>query len=173
MAEPKCHYCDRDAEEQCPTCGRLYCYDHGDDACLRCISPEAAAPSSVVYRGALLTLVAATAVAVFLFVRPPASKSEADTVRTLATPTQSNLATATPTPPGGGPTRAATAAATAPPVATPVASGTAGAKTHLVASGETLSQIAEANNTTVDAIIALNPGITADSLPVGTVLNLP
>jgi LysM repeat protein len=111
-------------------------------------------------------------VAVFLFVRPPASKSEADTVRTLATPTQSSLATATATPPGGGPTRAATAAATVPPSVTPVASGTAAVKTHTVASGETLSRIAADNSTTVEAIQGLNPGIP-DPLPVGTVLKLP
>ena len=172
MAEPTCHYCDRAAEEQCPTCGRLYCLEHGDDVCLRCMSPEAAAPSATMYRGSLLVLVVASLVAVFLFVRPPASKSAADTVHTLATSTSITSATATPTPPG---TRPATAVGAATTGGTPVpTTGTAvTTKQYTVKSGDTLSGIAAANNTSVEAIEALNPGLTAQTLGIGTVLNMP
>ncbi len=183
MAEPTCHYCDRPADEQCPTCGRLFCLEHGEDVCMRCMSPQAAAPGSLLYRGALVTLVVGSLIAVFLFIRPPESKSIADSVRTLATATPIGLATATPTPPGGGPTRAATAAATVPPTSapsvsvtagtTPAASTTAAPKTYTVKSGDTLSGIAAANNTTVDAIQALNPGVTPETLQAGAVLTLP
>ena len=51
---PSCHYCDNPAEAECPTCGRLYCSEHGEDVCLRCMSPESAAPSQAVYRGSIL-----------------------------------------------------------------------------------------------------------------------
>jgi LysM repeat protein len=183
MADPTCHYCDRPAEEQCPTCGRLYCPEHGDDICLRCMAPESATPGSLMYRGSLLALVVASLIAIFLFVRPPESKSTGDSVRTLATSTSSSAATATPTPPGGNTTRSATPQLAS--TATPQPSGTAGAsttaqasttpsaKTYTVVSGDTLSGIAAANNTTLDALQALNPGITPQTLGIGTVLKLP
>ena len=66
MASASCHYCNRPAEEECSTCGRLYCLEHGEDVCLRCLAPEAATPSGNVYRGSLLALVAASLVAMSL-----------------------------------------------------------------------------------------------------------
>jgi hypothetical protein len=81
MASASCHYCNRPAEEECSTCGRLYCLEHGEDVCLRCLAPEAATPSGNVYRGSLLALVAASLVALFLWFSPPASKNEQDTAQ--------------------------------------------------------------------------------------------
>ena len=175
MADPTCHYCDRPAEEQCPTCGRLYCLEHGDDVCLRCMAPESATPSSLMYRGSLLVLIVASLITIFLFVRPPESKSKGDSVRTLATSTSASAATATPTPPGST-TRSATAqpsgatgaSTTVQPSTTPPA-----ANTYTVVSGDTLSGIAAAKGTTLDVIQALNPGITPQTLGIGTVLKLP
>ncbi|HXU24366.1 MAG TPA: LysM domain-containing protein [Tepidiformaceae bacterium] len=178
MPEPTCHYCDQPAEEECPTCGRLYCADHGDDVCMRCLSPEAATPSSLVYRGSLLALAVGVLVAIFLIVRPPQSASTADDVRVVATATPATGATATPTPPGTQPAAAVsgTAVGTASPAATPggSATATAGAKTYTVQANDTLGGIAVAHNTTTDAIIAVNPGLTPETpLLIGRVLNLP
>src|SRR5690606_24520516 len=100
MAGPRCHYCDQSAEEQCPTCGRLFCKSHGEDVCLRCMAPASATPGAAVYRGSLLALVAGTAVAIYLIVSPPSSESAPANVRTFPTPTPAVVATATPTPQG-------------------------------------------------------------------------
>ncbi|WP_343392479.1 hypothetical protein [Candidatus Amarobacter glycogenicus] len=94
---PNCHYCDNPAEAECPTCGRLYCSEHGEDVCLRCMAPESAAPSAAVYRGSVLALVIATLVVVFLLVRPPETKSRTNLLRDLPTSTAAVASTATPT----------------------------------------------------------------------------
>ncbi len=177
MADPTCHYCDRPAVEECPTCGRLYCQEHGEDVCLRCLSPEAATPGALVYRGSVVALVIASLVVLFLVIRPPASKSSSSQVRTVATPTTQSNPTATPTPQGAQPTRTASpapsgTAATTPP-ASPTASATPAAKTYTVKAGDTISSIAAENNTTTQAILDLNPGVTPETLGIGTVLRLP
>ncbi len=178
MSEPVCHYCDRLAEEQCPTCGRLYCGEHGDDVCLRCMAPESATPGSLMYRGSLMALVLASLVALFLFVRPPESKSANNSVHTLPTATSVTSRTATPTPPGSGPTRSATAAASPGAATTAAANGSPGASTtaghtYTVVDGDTLSTIAAANNITLEQLQALNPGVTPENLRAGAVLRLP
>ena len=181
MAEPNCHYCDRRAEAECATCGRFYCGEHGDDVCLRCLAPESAAPAAATYRGSVVALVIASLVAVFVLVRPPESKSTNDFARPLATATSATGATATPTKQGQATaTRNAGQVTTVQPSGTPVASPSAAvsptaaaAKTYTVKAGETLGGIATANGTTVEAILALNPGVTPETLPIGAVLKLP
>lgn len=177
MAEPTCHYCGRPAEAECSTCGRFYCAEHGDDVCLRCMAPESAAPAAGVYRGSVAALIAASAVAVFLLVRPPESKSTADVARPLATSTSATGATATPTRPGQAtPTRAANQPTAVQPTAAATPSGSpapAPKKTYTVQPGDNLGAIAAANGTTVEAILALNPGVTPQTLQIGAVLNLP
>ncbi len=181
MASASCHYCNRPAEEECSTCGRLYCLEHGEDVCLRCLAPEAATPSGNVYRGSLLALVAASLVALFLWFSPPASKNEQDTARSVATATPSFLATATPTRPGATPSRTVAASsptpagsATAAPGGTTPASPTAtGTKTYTVQPGDTLSGIASANGISLAALQAANPGVTAETLQIGAVLTIP
>ena len=165
MAEPGCHYCDRPAEAECPTCGRLYCPEHGEDVCLRCLAPEAAAPTQMAYRGAVVALVVGSLVALFVVLRPPESESASDSPRTLATTTPAILATATPT-------RAVTRTATTtpPPAQSPTLAPVQA--THTVAPGDTLSGIAAQYNTTVEAIIAANPG-TTENLQIGDVLRIP
>ncbi len=171
MAAPVCHYCDRPAEEECPTCGRLYCAEHGEDVCLRCMAPESAVPSALVYRGSILTLVVATLVTVFLLIRPPADKTQAGLVRELPTNTPAISATATPTPPrtatqsGGDETPEATPGTPegSPTTAETVeATPTTGPRVHIVQSGDTLSGIADQYDTTVAELERLNPGIDSN-----------
>ena len=174
MAEAPCHYCPRPAQSECHTCGRLYCGDHGEDVCLRCLSPEAATPSPLVFRGAVLALLVATALTIFLVINPPESASKADAVRTVVAPTVSGPATATPTRPGSQPTRTATITSTTPAASTTAApGGTPGqGQSYTVEAGDSLSRIAERFNTTQQAIRDANPGLT-DTLQIGQILRIP
>ncbi|KAA0240904.1 MAG: LysM peptidoglycan-binding domain-containing protein [Chloroflexi bacterium CFX7] len=184
MAEPQCHYCDRPAEAECATCGRLYCAEHGEDVCLRCLAPESATPSAIAFRGSIAALILGSAVAAFLVISPPQSKSKADPGRTIATSTPAVVATATPTRQGASATPAKTATSEASPTAaaspTPGGSPTAapsptpgGERTYTVQAGDTLSGIATQFNTTVEALEALNPGIRPETLQIGAVLKIP
>lgn len=160
-----CHYCGEPAGQACPTCGRLYCGEHGDDVCVRCMAPEAAVPGAGLYRGSLAALLIATAVAIFLLVRPPQEKSAADDARTISTVTPAINTTATPTRPGAStPLRTPTAAASP--------TSPAG-RTYTVAPGDTLSGIASQFNTTEAAIRAANPGVNFDPLAAGAILTIP
>ena len=170
MAEPNCHYCDEAAEAECPTCGRLYCSEHGEDVCLRCLAPEAAAPTSLAYRGAVVSLIVGSLVALFLVIRPPASEGDGDTARTLSTATPSFLATATPTSPGDE--RPATVTTTAPATSPTTSPTPSGGTTHTVADGDTLSGIAEQYDTTVEALLAANPELS-ENLQIGAVIRIP
>ncbi len=179
MAAPACHYCDKPAEEECPTCGRLYCREHGEDVCLRCMAPESAVPSALVYRGSILTLVIATLVTVFLLVRPPADETQAGLVRELPTSTAAVSSTATPTPPRTATTQGGDSTPeTTVPNTTPTAPGTAeatatpGVKIHVVQAGDTLSEIASQYGTTVEVLEGLNPGI-GESINIGDEVVVP
>jgi cell division septation protein DedD len=163
MADPVCHYCERIAEAECATCGRLYCPDHGADVCLRCMAPESAAPGAMAYRGSLVALGLASIVAVFLLVNPPQDAATVDEPRPVATNTPAFQSTATPTPENGNgaPARPTTTIDTPTPqpeepTPTPAASGET---TYTVQLGDTLSGIAAEFDVSVDAIMAANPDI--------------
>lgn len=174
MAEPTCHYCDRPAAEECPACGRLYCHEHGEDVCLRCLAPESATPGATVYRGSLVALAIASVVALFLILSPPQSKSTASQAHTIATNTPSSNPTATPTPQGQRtPSATATQRANGSATAAPSANASNGERTYTVKDGDTLSGIAEANGVSLEALQAANPGVTAETLDIGAVLKLP
>src|SRR5690554_2857974 len=96
MAEPECQFCDKPAEHECPTCHNLFCEEHGDDVCLRCMAPEAAVPGVLLYRGSLVVLAVASFLAIFLFIRPPEDEAPAAS-GPEPTPTSAITATATPT----------------------------------------------------------------------------
>lgn len=140
------------------------------------MAPESATPAAWAYRGSIVALVVASLVVLFLIIRPPASSASQDTVRTVATTAPIIGATATPTARGSTatPTRTGTpgggAASTASPSA---AAGTQSPTTYTVKSGDTLGAIAGQFNTTVAAMVAANPGLSADSLQIGTVLKIP
>ena len=179
-----CYYCENPAEAECPTCGRLYCSEHGEDVCLRCMSPEAAAPSGAVFRGSVLALVLATLVVIFLLVRPPESKSDTNLARDLPTSTAAVGATATPTRQGGSSSPAATPQSgtqvpssvtptAAPGSPTPAPSPTAAGRTYEMRAGDTLSAVAAGYGVSVADIVAANPGLNPDSIAIGTVIRIP
>src|SRR5438132_11287639 len=66
----QCFRCDQPATQECGRCGNLYCDDHGDALCERCMDPTSALPSYRVYRGSLLALLIGSVFAVWLLVRP-------------------------------------------------------------------------------------------------------
>ncbi|MEO8540786.1 MAG: LysM peptidoglycan-binding domain-containing protein [bacterium] len=179
-----CYYCDNAAEAECPTCGRLYCGEHGDDVCLRCMSPEAASPSAAVYRGSVVALVIASLITLFLIVRPPESKSATNLVRDLPTATPAVSTTATPTKPGGAASTTPRTGTQVPSSVTPVsptaeasqsavASPTASGRTYVMKAGDTLSAVAASFGVTVDQLLAANPGVSANTIAIGTEIKIP
>jgi LysM repeat protein len=142
------------------------------------MAPESAVPSAVVYRGSILTLVIVSIVTVFLLMRPPADKSQANLVREIPTNTPAVSATATPTPPrtatvgGGDATPGGDGTPTPTGVAQTVEPTATGPAVHVVAQGDTLSEIATQYDTTVEILQTLNPGLTAD-LSIGEEIVLP
>ncbi len=132
--------------------------------------PHAAVPSVWLFRGSLLALGVATALAVFLVVSPPESEGGAEPTRAFATPTRQASPTATATPPGATPAVTVTL-----PTPSPTLAGTttATARTHTVVAGDTLSAIANQYDVDVDQILAANPGVTPGSIQPGQVLNIP
>ena len=145
----ECFLCEREAARECPRCGLLYCLEHGDVLCERCMDPAHALPSHRLYRGALFTLVAASVIALWLLLWPSVEGDGDATADAVArptpntviaaiasptapptpvtdaatTPTPSPTATATPSP-TVTPSPAATATASLSPTATPTASPT-------------------------------------------------
>ncbi len=174
MADPTCHYCGNPAEAQCPTCGRLYCPDHGEDVCLRCLAPESAVPATMAFRGALLTLVIGSIVTAFLVLRPPESETRADTPRIVATSTPSFANTATPTPPRtAGPTTIVRTPLPSPSPSPEASPTIATPETYTVQAGDTLGAIAQRFGITLAALEAANPGVNANTLGIGAVLIIP
>ena len=90
-------------------------------------------------------------------VAAPAAFLLAATIGVLAVRSATQDEPAAPPPPP------ATDVPTAPPPNAP----TTPARFHIVRSGDTLATIAEANDTTVERLLELNPGIDPVALPVG------
>ena len=59
------------------------------------------------------------------------------------------------------------------PIAPPPPSPVTPARFHIVRGGDTLATIAEANGTTVERLLELNPGIDPVALPVGSRIRVP
>jgi len=164
-----CYSCDQPAINACKRCAKPYCEDHGNAAyCADCLRPSSALPSFNLYRGALLTLLVGTAIAVYLILRPPGeSNSSPPVVVGKSTPTataasgtpQPTVAAQTPevTPgeasgtPGGGSATPGTPSTGTPATGTAAAGTPAPAGTespfliHVVVEGDTLFGIAQAN----------------------------
>jgi len=195
-----CFACDREPVLQCSRCGRPYCEEHGEELCDICMQPSTGVPSFSLYRGSLLALLVATALAVWLLVQPTSTSGDTQSRLRVVTPTVAAgvvLPTTAPganttPPPATTPGPAATlpagttatatrpAGTTTPGVTgtpgTPVPGGTATANTYVVVSGDTLSGICAARrpgvDTCVESLRTLN-SLTSDSLSVGQTLRLP
>lgn len=172
-----CYSCANPAINACKRCAKPYCEDHGNPQyCADCLRPESALPSFNLYRAALLTMLAGTALAVFLIVRPPGESGGASPVLVgRSTPTVR---------PSGGTPEPAVAAATPRAASTPRPSPPpteSPFNEYTIQDGDTLYDIAEANLTPGDdldafarAIAALNNlDFDAPILTVGATLLLP
>jgi hypothetical protein len=73
----ECYACEQAATMHCSRCGKGYCPAHGGELCGDCLNPLNAAPSNVVFRTSLFTLLIASVLAIWLLVRPPDLPSEA------------------------------------------------------------------------------------------------
>lgn len=163
-----CYACDEQATQECARCGALYCDNHGDALCDRCMDPASAVPSYRVFRGSLAALLIGSIVAVWLLVLPPARADQDGPPSSIAnlvqtgTPRAASSATSTPGPSDGTPAASTTPGASATPTRTPSPTPTAtpsptptatptpaatpisrDATTYTVAAGDTLSSIAQ------------------------------
>jgi hypothetical protein len=73
----RCFQCDDAAAGECPRCGGLFCYAHGDVLCERCSDPARSLPSYRVYRGSLAALVIGAILAIWQLMSPSASERPA------------------------------------------------------------------------------------------------
>ena len=163
----ECYACTNEATRQCRRCARVYCELHGGDLCAECLSPASTLPSFNLYRGSLLALLIATAVALWLLVRPPGSGDGEAVIITDVTPTPVTRVTSTP-----GATSTPLAETTpGTPAAEP--SATAGPRTYVVQDGDTLLSIAGASAPAgVDAFTYAEQIAAASGLPsVDTPIN--
>ena len=140
-----CYACESEAINACKRCDRAYCGEHGNEQyCAECLKPASAMPSFNLYRGALLTMLVGTALAVFLILRPPGETRGSSTVvvgRSTATPTASR-GTPEPTIRAETPETSPTAAGATETPAVPVATASP-FDSYVVEEGDTLFTIAE------------------------------
>jgi LysM repeat protein len=152
-----CYSCENAAINACKRCAKPYCDAHGNALyCAECLRPESALPSFNLYRAALLTMLAGTALAVFLIIRPPGDSSSASPVLVGRTTPDAG--------PGEGddePTVAAeTPVRTSTPRPTP-APTEAPFDEYVIVDGDTLYGIAEANLAPGDDLDAFARAIAA------------
>ncbi|MEZ4553542.1 MAG: LysM domain-containing protein [Dehalococcoidia bacterium] len=181
----ECFRCEQPAVQECARCGALYCDDHGDTLCERCMDPFNALPSSRVYRGSLLALLISTVFAVWLLVRPGGSDAgapPAGLVGVLPSTTVTAVATVAQQDPTPAPTQAPTE--TPPPAATPAPTepppaATPAPQTYQVVAGDTLSIIANRfrgdvdQNTYLQRLYQANNLGPTSVLAIGQTLTLP
>jgi hypothetical protein len=179
-----CYSCDNPAINACKRCAKTYCEDHGNaQYCNECLQPSSAMPSFNLYRGALLTMLVATALAVFLLIRPPGETDSTPLVEvgdSTATATPSDGENAAPTLVPGTPAASSTPVSTPTPAATPVPTEPPWTE-YIVQEGDSLFGIAEAHlppgddlNAYVAAIAGLNNFSVDDPIiPVGATILLP
>jgi hypothetical protein len=176
-----CYACEQPAAIACKRCAKPYCEDHGNQQyCSDCLHPASALPSFNLYRGALLTMLVGTALAVFLLVRPPGDTKG-------AVPVVVGASSPTATPEGGSDETPDTSVQTPRPTSTPSTPTPAPSPTaspfveYVVQDGDSLFSIAEANvpagddlTAYVEAIANLNDiDVNDPVLTVGETILLP
>ena len=186
-----CYACGRDAIHRCPRCSKPFCDQHGGELCAACQDPSSAIPSGALFRGALLALLVASVVALWLLIRPPGSSDNetgaqagapsatrtptpaATTARPTATRTGTPGGTATGTP-GVSPTPGGTAVATSTPTAAPSPTPAPSPfEEYTVQQGDSLSSIATRFGTTADELARINGITDPNTLDVGQKLQVP
>jgi hypothetical protein len=135
-----CFSCEEPAINACKRCAKPYCDEHGNaQYCAECLRPESALPSFNLYRAALLTMLAGTALAVFFIIRPPGDSGSASPAFVgLITPTAPPSGDAEPTLQAETPQVTDTPRATSTPTVNPFGS-------YTIVDGDTLYDIAAAN----------------------------
>ena len=184
-----CYACGRDAIHRCPRCAKPFCDQHGGELCAACQDPSSAIPSGALFRGALLVLLVASVLGLWLLIRPPDTSDDepgaqagqpsvtrtptapATTARPSVTPTGTPQGTATGTP-GASPTPVGTPGATPtpPPSPTPEASPF---QEYTVQQGDSLSSIAQQFGTTAGELARINSIADPNTLNIGQKLQVP
>jgi len=183
-----CYACGRDATHRCPRCAKPFCDQHGGELCAACQDPSSAIPSGALFRGALLVLLVASVVALWLLIRPPGTSDNESgaqagqpsatrtptpttTARPSVTPTGTPQGTATGTP-GVSPTPGGTPGATSTPTPSPTPEPSP-FQEYTVQQGDSLSSIATQFGTTADELARINGITDPNTLNVGQKLQVP
>lgn len=188
----QCYACENEAEAQCPRCANPYCEQHGTELCARCEDPALTTPSATVFRVALIGLVFASVLALWLIIRPPdLPEGSSSVVNPAPTPTlatgdddgdgePTDVPTAT-IPPAETPTPVE--AGTATPTAVPSTETPAPTEAptpeppadieYTVVGGDTWYGIAETYGVDANALAAYNGTTIDETLNVGQVLLIP
>ena len=188
-----CYACGRDAIHRCPRCAKPYCDEHGGELCAACQDPSSAIPSGALFRGALLALLVASVLALWLLIRPPGTSEEESgaqagqpsvtrtpvALATTARPSPSVVPTGTPgisPTPGGTPGISPTPGGTPEATPTPEPSPTAELpefEEYTVQQGDSLSSIAAQFGTTADELARINGITDPNTLDIGQKLQVP
>ena len=188
-----CYACGRDAVHRCPRCAKPYCAEHGGELCAACQDPSSAIPSGALFRGALLALLVASVLALWLLIRPPGASDEesgaqAGQPSVTRTPVASATTTLTPSPsvtPAGTPGVSPTPSGT--PGTSPTPGGTLATPTpapsptpppspfqeYIVQQNDSLSSIAQRFGTTADELARINNITDPNTLDIGQKLQVP
>jgi LysM repeat protein len=182
-----CYACGRDAIHRCPRCAKPYCEEHGGELCAACQDPSSAIPSGALFRGALLVLLVASVLALWLLIRPPGASDEESGAQagqpsvtrtptaTTARPSPSVAPTGTPgisPTPGGTPGISPTPGGTPTPAPSPTPEPSP-FQEYTVQQGDSLSSIAQQFGTTADELARINGITDPNSLSVGQKLQVP
>lgn len=177
-----CFACEQEPTQQCPRCGRPYCDDHGEEVCDACLEPATGLLSFTLYRGSLLALLIATALAVWLILQPPGDSADSAVAPQIITPTLAPAPQVTPTPPGDAtqaPLVEETPLATpSEPAGTEPTPGPGGTTSYTVQGGDTLFGICSNLSSLdpqecVDRVLELNSITDPGSISVGETLTIP
>ena len=156
-ARERCAFCGRPARGRCSNCRRPFCSDHGVVQCSACNEPLRPLPSHRLYRGTVLALAVSALFAVVLLWQqwPGAAPGLASGTERLG--------------------------AAAGQVAAPAPDSQSGATTvpaanyieYTIKAGDTLGGLTTQFNTTLEAIMGLNPGLNPSALQLGQVVRIP
>ena len=174
----QCYACENEAAEQCPRCANPFCAEHGTGLCARCEDPTRTTPSTTVFRFALLGLVFASVLALWLIVRPPdLPEGSSSIVQPLPTQQPTPDPTAT-VPASETPPLSAEVTPTPEPTDTPTPTpepteAPPERLEYVVEEGDSWFGIAEIFGVEASEIAALNGRALEDFLSIGETLLIP